>query len=71
MFGSMTLPSTITPMNQQQVPQDVRVDAVIRISPQQAKASLRSLERAIKDYEAKYGEIKIPAEVLIANTPLK
>jgi hypothetical protein len=56
---------------QQQLRQDTRVDAVVRMSPQQAKASLRALKKAIEDYEAKYGEIHIPPEVPNANTPIK
>ena len=68
LFGSIIFPANYPLGNQRVQGTEVRVDAIIRMSPQQAKASLRVLNRVIEDYEAKYGKINIPQEVINADT---
>ena len=60
-FGSVGLPATLEAG--QQVLGEVTVEAVIRMSPQHAKASLRALQGAIVAWEKQFGEIRIPPEV--------
>lgn len=66
MFGSIMFPSSMV-AGKQRIHPGIRIDAIVRMSPQQAKATLRSLNKAINDYETKYGEIHIPPEELDAN----
>ena len=58
-FGSIALPETIGPA--ETIRGQVRVDCVIRMSPQHAKASLRVLQQTLDDWERRFGEIQVPS----------
>ena len=58
-FGSIVLPATIGVG--QMIHGQIRVDCVIRMSPQHAKASLRVLQQTVSDWERRFGEIQIPS----------
>ena len=59
-FGSVQVPETL-PIPGNIVP-SIRVDVVIRTSPQHAKACLRALETTVKQYEDRFGEIHLPPQ---------
>lgn len=68
LFGTLVLPTNVVAIPQSN-PQEIRVDVVIRMSPQQAKLALASLKQAIDGYEEKIGKINTPkTEVINANT---
>jgi hypothetical protein len=67
--GSVALPQSVAVGGNQIIRGQIRIDAVVRMSPQHAKASLRLLTDNVNQWEATYGEIQIPArEVLNENT---
>jgi len=64
LFGSTVLPSMISGQSLSQgLAGDIRIDAVVRMSPQHAKAMLRLMEKLVSEYEQQLGEIRIPPEV--------
>ena len=65
-FGSIALPDTITG-DRQPIRGQIRVDAVIRMSPQHAKASAKALQDVVKQYEERFGEIRIPDSAVEGN----
>lgn len=69
LFGSLGLPSTFPAGTGAQTIQGATtMDAVIRMSPQHAKATLRALQSTVQQYEEQFGEIRIPPEVQDAHT---
>lgn len=59
MFGSTSLPATVG-AGARSAQGGIRIDAVIRMSPQHAKATLRSLQNIVAEYERSYGDVRIP-----------
>ena len=59
-FGSTILPELLQTSQDQNTPVQTRVDCVIRMSPQHAKATARALQSAVAGYEERFGEITIP-----------
>ena len=60
-FGSTALPDAIGASPSSQVTQ-IRVDCVVRMSPQHAKAAATALGRLVAQYEMRFGEIAAPDE---------
>lgn len=61
LFGSTSLPENISAPGGPNV-RTIRMDAVIRMSPQHAKSALSALQRMIDSYEERFGTINIPQE---------
>jgi hypothetical protein len=59
LFGSTSLPVGAFPLNSVKIEGGARIDAVVRMSPRQAKALLFSLGRSLNDYETKFGGLKM------------
>ncbi len=65
LLGSTTLPVELTAGRHEPT---IRIDAIVRMSPQHAKAMARTLQKAVGDYETKHGTLNIPEEKSNANT---
>ena len=61
-FGTNTLPTTVLKSGPAQSTVSVRVDVVVRMSPQHTKATLAALKRTVDEYEKRFGEINIPSD---------
>jgi hypothetical protein len=68
LFGSTALPESISgETGAQQLLGNTTVDAVVKMSPQHAKAAARALNDVVAAYERQFGELHIPG-VPDANT---
>ncbi|GEM_PF-2230409 len=60
-FGTTELPSALPAnLGHQSYGGDIRIDALVRMSPQHAKAMARSLNESLTRYEEQFGELRIP-----------
>lgn len=61
LFGSIGLPASISalPVNQN-VAGEIKVDAVVRMSPQVAKSFASILQKIVNNYETTFGTIHLP-----------
>lgn len=59
LFGTLMLPQTLPAERNNS---DIRVDAVIRMSPQHAKATMLLMKKMIEDFEKRHGTINIPLQ---------
>jgi len=60
LFGSVELPSNVNLSGgSASVQGRVRIDAIIRMSPQHAKASARALATVVEAYEKQFGTIPV------------
>jgi Protein of unknown function (DUF3467) len=58
LFGSAALPEVF--IGSSPFKTEIRVDAVIRMSPQHAKAVVRALSSVMDEYDKQFGEVHIP-----------
>ena len=61
----------ITPLQELNQPSMLIKHEIVLLSPWHAKALLAAIDRVIKDYEKKFGEIKKPAELEKAEKMMK
>ncbi len=61
LFGSVGLPASFSVLaSRQDTTGEIRVDALVRMSPQVAKSFVEILQRVVNGYEATFGTIPLP-----------